>query len=85
MSGGIILFWGRGRDFQDLGHHPLFGLLGSLGTVMASLGASLSLLLYCFSVIKSCPIFLIPWTAARQASLSFTVSLSLLKLMSLSQ
>ena len=28
-------------------------------------------------------IFVTPWTAARQASLSFTVSLSLLKLMSI--
>ena len=29
------------------------------------------------------PIFVIPWTAAHQASLSFTVSLSLLRLMSI--
>ena len=36
---------------------------------------------WCCSVTKSCPIFMIPWTAAHQASLSFTVSLSLLKLM----
>ena len=34
----------------------------------------------CCSVAKSC---LTPWTAAHQASLSFTISLSLLKLMSI--
>ena len=28
MSGGLLqLVWGRGGDFQDLGHHPLLGLL----------------------------------------------------------
>ena len=36
----------------------------------------------CCSVTKLC-LFATPWTAARQASLSFTVSLSLLKLMSI--
>ena len=37
----------------------------------------------CFSVALSCPTLYFPWTAARQASLSFTISLSLLKLMSI--
>ena len=37
----------------------------------------------CWSVAQSCPIFAIPWTAAHQASLSITNSLSLLKLMSI--
>ena len=32
---------------------------------------------------KSCPLFVTPWTAARQASVSFTVSWSLLKLTSI--
>ena len=36
----------------------------------------------CSSVTKSCLILCDPWTAAHQASLSFTISLSLLKLMS---
>ena len=36
----------------------------------------------CCSVTQSCPT-LTPWTAARQASLSFTISWSLLKLMSI--
>ena len=36
---------------------------------------------YC-SVTQSCPLFVIPWTAAHQASLSFTISQSLLNLMS---
>ena len=35
------------------------------------------------SVVQSCPTFVTPWTAARQASLSITNSQSLLKLMSI--
>ena len=38
---------------------------------------------YCCSVTKSCLTLLIPWTAARQAPLSFTISQSLFKLMSI--
>ena len=37
----------------------------------------------CCSVTQSCPIFAIPWTTAHQASLSFTISQSLRKLMSI--
>ena len=37
----------------------------------------------CCSVAKSCPTLWDPWTAARQASLSFTIALSLFKLMSI--
>ena len=37
----------------------------------------------CCSVAKSCPTLTTPWTAACQDSLSFTVSQSLLKLMSM--
>ena len=37
----------------------------------------------CCSFTKSGELFVIPWTAARQVSLSFTVSLSLLKLLSI--
>ena len=37
--------------------------------------------LFCCSVAKSCSIFVTSWTAACQASLSFTMSLRLLKLM----
>ena len=36
----------------------------------------------CFPVAKSCLLFVTSWTAARQASLSFTISQSLLRLMS---
>ena len=39
--------------------------------------------LFCCSVAKSCSIFMTSWTEAFQASLSFTISLSLLKLMSI--
>ena len=38
---------------------------------------------FCCSVVQSCPPFATPWTAARQASLSFTIFQSLLKLMSI--
>ena len=36
----------------------------------------------CYSITKSCQLFGTPWIAACQASLSFNISLSLLKLMS---
>ena len=36
-----------------------------------------------YSVVQSCPTLCDPWTAAHQASLSFTISWSLLKLMSI--
>ena len=40
--GGIVqLFWGRGGDFPELGHSPLFGL----GTVLATMGVSYSVLM----------------------------------------
>ena len=46
MGGIFQLFWGRGGDFKELGHHPLLGLLMvDLGTVMAPLGMSFSLLM----------------------------------------
>ena len=38
---------------------------------------------HCCLVTKSCPIFLTPWTAAHQASLSFTISPSWLRFMSI--
>ena len=37
----------------------------------------------CCSVTKLCATFVTPWTAAHQSSLSFTISRSLLKLMSI--
>ena len=37
----------------------------------------------CCSVTKLCPALVTPWTAAHQVSLSFTIYLSLLKLMSI--
>ena len=37
----------------------------------------------CYSVAKSCPTLCKPWTAAHQAFLSFTISQSVLKLMSI--
>ena len=37
----------------------------------------------CHSVAKSCPLFVTPWSATCQASLSFTISQNFLKLMSI--
>ena len=42
-----------------------------------------NLLVYCCSVTRSSLMFATPWTTALQASLSFTISQSLLKLMSI--
>ena len=46
------------------------------------LSFGLEVLCYCCSVFQSC-LFVTPWTATFQASLSFTISQSLLKLMSI--
>ena len=48
-------------------------------------GPRISILLLLFSSLSRVQLFETPWTAALQASLSFTISQSLLKLMSLSQ
>ena len=61
--------------FENLGQ----AIDGSLGQRVGNL---FSVIRCCCSVAKSCLLFATPWTAARQASLSFTISLSLLKLMS---
>ena len=42
-------------------------------------GTECSTMVCCCLVAQSCPTFCIPWTAARQASLSFTISWSLFK------
>ena len=44
---------------------------------------SLQLFICCCCSVSHIQLFVTPWTAARQASLSFTVSQSLLKLMSI--
>ena len=40
-------------------------------------------MLFCYSVAQSCPTLCGAWTAACQASLSFTISPNLLKFMSI--
>jgi len=69
--GGLFqLFLGRSIDFQDLGHHPLLGILTSVQ----------------FSSIQSLKgvrLFVTPCTAAHQASLSITNSWNLPKLKSI--
>ena len=49
-------------------------------TIINIYAPNMLLLLRCFSHVR---LFVTPWTAARQASLSLTISLSLLKLMSI--
>ena len=48
MGGLFQLFWGKGGDFQELGHCPLFFFFfffgQCLGTVMVPLGVSFHLL-----------------------------------------
>ena len=44
MAGLFQLFWGKGRDFQAFGHVH-FSLMVDLGTVMAALTVSFSLLI----------------------------------------
>ena len=67
----LAFLWNRtpGRVRQDTSSHlPTHRVLGHLFTVVRSL---------------SCvQLFVTPWTAARQASLTFTISQSLLELMS---
>ena len=45
MRGLFQLFWGKGGNFQGLGHRPLLGLLTVHGTVVAPLGPSFYLLI----------------------------------------
>ena len=43
-GGGLFqLFWGRGGDFQDLGHRPLLGLLPVLWNCHGTSGCVISL------------------------------------------
>ena len=39
------LFWGRGEDFQELGHHPLLTFRVDLGTVVVLMDMPPGLLL----------------------------------------
>ena len=52
----------------------------SVNELDASGGTAGSTMVCCCSVAQSCPTFWAPWTAAHQASLSFTISQSLFKL-----
>ena len=47
MGGLFRLFGGRGRDFQELGHCPLFGLLWSVSELsQAPVGELFSMLIH---------------------------------------
>ena len=52
----------------------------SVNELDATGGTAGSTMVCCCSVAQSCPTFWAPWTAAHQASLSFTISQSLFKL-----
>ena len=71
---------------QKLGVTPQLQLLPSVlfpygGNVLHLL--SLSFTVCCWSFAQGVQLFVTPWTAARQAFLSFTIFRSLLKLMSI--
>ena len=51
------------------------------GNINSSIIKSPQFLWGCCSVAKSCPILCDPWTTVDQASLSFTISLRLLRLL----
>ena len=50
---------------------------------LASISLALTLLQFVIQLLSHAQLFVIPWTAACQASLSFTISWSFLKLMSI--
>ena len=58
---------------------------GGKGSLLGPPAAGEALLpcFYCCSLAEPCRLFVTPWTAACQTSLSFTISQSLLKLMSI--
>ena len=78
----ILKRWRPTRDFLN------YATLQLKSSFYASFSIPLHLF-WCKSItvvllrIKSCPIFVTPWTAAHQASPSFTISWSLLQLMSI--
>ena len=45
MGGLFQLFWERGRDFQELGHYPHFGLLMMAWNCHGPVSVSFSLLI----------------------------------------
>ena len=71
----LLQFWNKSSYLTRL---EIKGVVTFLWTIYESTKGAF----VCCSVTKSVHCFAIPWTAARQASLSFTNSWSLLKLMS---
>ena len=85
------LLTGHGLGWPRLGdpsfkHQLCPLLLLALGTTLRLLSLWIWLLLFVYFVVQSLSrvrLFVTTWTASRQASLSFTISQSLLKLMSI--
>ena len=79
--GVFQLFGGRSGDYQDLGHCPLFDFYGWPWNCQ---GLSFHLLACCCccSLVKSCPALCNPMDCSILGSLSFTITQSLLRLMS---
>ena len=77
-----MLFSNNPRDDSTHGHHQIVNTeIRLIMFFVAEDGEALSVQFG--SVAQSCPTLATPWTAACQASLSFIVSQSLLKLMSI--
>ena len=78
------------KNFFDSSHPKgceVFVLIGALFVFFGQMSIDVFCTFYGFSLVvqslSRVQLFVTPWTAARQASLSFTISQSLLKLMSI--
>ena len=73
---------GTGSEFRKLSSGDgwwWWWLHTTMNELDATGGTECSTMVCCCLVAQSCPTFCIPWTAARQASLSFTITWSLFK------
>ena len=70
------------RGKSSLGHQPQCTLVNSFKS-LSQFYLQLSLNCLVFQLLSHVQLFATPWTVAHQASLSFTISQSLLKLMSI--
>ena len=76
----VCLLHGWTEMSPGWGRQNLFALPGTTWTPGSPIGPLLAVL---FQSLSRVQLFVTPWTAAHQASLSFTISQSLLKLMSI--
>ena len=79
------VFWPYSFKFSRISYKWNYGICSLWNLAVFSQHNASEIHLYCISVVQSLTciqLFATPWTAAHQASLSFTISRSLLKLMS---